>query len=163
MACDVVTIRPAVPADLLTIVQFIRDLAEYERLTDQCHADADSLREDLFGAAPAAEVLIAEVDDVPAGFALFFATYSSFLTRRGLWLEDLFVSPPLRGRGVGRALLGAVAEVASARGCGRLEWSVLDWNAPAIGLYTSLGAQLLDGWTICRTEGDQIAALLPPT
>ena len=159
MAHDAVTIRPAAPADLETIVRFIRELAEYERLTEQCHVDPDALAEHLFGAAPAADVLIAEVDGVPGGFALFFPTYSSFLTKPGIWLEDLFVLPERRGLGLGRMLLAAVADRAVAGGCGRLEWAVLDWNTPSIDFYVGLGAKLVDEWKICRAEGGQIALL----
>jgi len=152
-------IRPAEPGDVAQIVAFIRDLAQYERLGAQCHPDADALAEHLFGPAPSAEVLLAEVGDEPAGFALFFPTYSTFRTQPGIWLEDLFVVPEQRGQGVGRGLLGAVAQRAVDRGCGRVEWAVLDWNAPAIGFYTRLGARLLEDWTICRVEGTQIAAM----
>lgn len=159
MASDAVTVRPAVPADLDTIVGFIRALAEYERLTDQCHVDPPLLAEHLFGERPLAEVLIAEADGVPGGFALFFPTYSSFLSKPGIWLEDLFVLPERRGSGLGRALLGALAELAVQRGCGRLEWAVLDWNTPSIGFYVGLGAEVVDEWKICRTEGDRIALL----
>ena len=159
MASEAVTVRPAVPADLETIVGFIRALAEYERLSDQCHVDPPVLAEDLFGDRPLAEVRIAEVDGVPGGFALFFPTYSSFLSKPGIWLEDLFVLPERRGLGLGRALLGAVAQCAVERGCGRVEWAVLDWNTPSIDFYVGLGAKVVDEWKICRAEGDRIALL----
>lgn len=154
--------RPATPGDLDIIVGFIEDLATFEKLRDECHADPAALAGHLFGERPVAEVLIADIDGDPVGFALYFGTYSTFLTRPGLWLEDLFVTPDQRGRGVGRALLAAVAQVALDRGCGRVEWAVLDWNTPAIEFYTGLGAELMDGWTICRTEGRGIAALSNP-
>jgi GNAT superfamily N-acetyltransferase len=115
--------------------------------------------EHLFGPSPSAEVLIAEVDGSAAGFALFFQTHSTFLTRPGLWLEDLFVRPEHRRGGVGKALLAGVAQVAAHRGCGRVEWSVLDWNKPSIAFYQRLGARLMDEWTTCRVEGKTLAAL----
>lgn len=154
--------RPATPGDAGVIVAFIEDLATYENLRDECHADPAALAGHLFGERPVAEVLIAEIGGDPVGFALYFGTYSTFLTRPGLWLEDLFVTPQHRGTGVGRALLAAVAQVALERGCGRVEWAVLDWNTPAIEFYTGFGARLMDGWTICRTEGSDIAALACP-
>jgi GNAT superfamily N-acetyltransferase len=137
----------------------IRALAEYERLADQCRADAPSLEATLFGDRPAAEVLIAEVDGAAAGFALFFHNYSTFLARPGLYLEDLFVQPEHRGLGVGRRLMAALARIAVARGCGRFEWSVLDWNAPAIGFYRRLGAIGMDGWTVQRVSGEALQRL----
>lgn len=154
-----VKVRAGVPADVPLIAALVRDLADYERLPAQCHADADAMARHLFGPDPAAEVLIAEVDDVPVGFALFFPTFSTFRAQRGLWLEDLFVAPTHRGQGVGRALLRAVAQRAVDRGCGRLEWSVLDWNTSAIAFYTGLGADLLQDWTICRSADDALIAL----
>jgi GNAT superfamily N-acetyltransferase len=143
-------VRPATPADVDRIAAFIRALAEYERLTAECVFDPADLRDHLFGPRPCAEVLIAEVDSTPVGFALFFPTYSTFLGRPGLWLEDLFVLPEARRHGAGGALLRRLTEIATERGCGRLEWSVLDWNQPAIDFYRSLGARLLDDWTTCR-------------
>lgn len=154
-----ILLRAAVPADLDTIVGFIHALAEYERLRDQCRPDPERLAAHLFGDRPLAEVLLAEVDGLPGGFALFFGTYSSFLAKPGIWLEDLFVLPERRGLGLGKALLAAVAERAVERGCGRLEWAVLDWNTPSIDFYVGLGASLVDEWKICRTEGGQIALL----
>lgn len=140
MADGAVTVRPAGPGDLAQIVRFIRELADFEGLLPECRPDPDALAEHLFGAHPAAEVMIADTRGEAVGFALFFSTFSTFLTRPGIWLEDLFVVPDHRGRGVGRALLAAVAHRARERGCGRLEWAVLDWNSRAIEFYTGLGA-----------------------
>jgi GNAT superfamily N-acetyltransferase len=140
-------------------MRLIRGLAEYERLTDRCTGSEAALREHLFGLRPYCEVLIAEDTEGAVGFALFFHNYSTFLTRPGLYLEDLFVWPERRGTGVGRALLTRLAGIALERGCGRLEWSVLDWNEPAIGFYKRLGAKLLDEWTTCRLEGEALTAL----
>jgi GNAT superfamily N-acetyltransferase len=158
-----VHIRPAVEADAPLIVRFVRGLAEYERLLHECEATEDRVRDTLFGPRPDAEVLIAEVGGAPAGFALFFHNYSTFLARRGLYLEDLFVLPEHRGAGVGRALLAHLARVAVERDCGRLEWSVLDWNAPAIRFYESLGAAAMDDWTVYRVTGDALRRLAGAT
>jgi GNAT superfamily N-acetyltransferase len=144
------TIREAVEADVPLIVRLIKGLAEYEQLQEQAVATEEAIREGLFGARRFAEVVIAEEGGAPVGFALFFHNYSTFLGKPGLYLEDLFVVPEARGRGVGKALLLHLKELAIARGCGRMEWSVLDWNAPAIGFYEKLGAQVLDDWRICR-------------
>jgi GNAT superfamily N-acetyltransferase len=146
------TIRPAVEADVPLIVRLIRGLAEYERLQHQVVATEDTIRGSLFGSRPFAEVVIAEDDAAPVGFALFFHNYSTFLGKPGLYLEDLFVVPEARGKGVGKALLLHLKELAIARGCGRMEWSVLDWNEPAIGFYTKLGAMMMDDWRICRLD-----------
>ncbi|MDH5832694.1 GNAT family N-acetyltransferase [Luteimonas kalidii] len=154
-----VAIRPARRADVPAILALIRALAEYERLGHECQADAPSLEATLFGERPAAEVLIAEVDGDTAGFALFFHSYSTFLARPGLYLEDLFVQPRFRGHGVGRRLMAELARIALARGCGRFEWSVLDWNAPAIGFYRRLGAIGMDGWTVQRVSGEALRRL----
>ena len=143
--------------DVPTILEMIKGLAEYERLSDQVIATEDRLRASLFGSQPAAEVVLAYSGDEPVGFALFFHNYSTFLASRGLYLEDLFVRPAWRSRGVGAALLRHLASVAVARGCGRMEWAVLDWNEPAIGFYRRLGAQLLDDWRICRLTGDALS------
>ena len=156
-------IAPATSADVPLILQFIRDLAQYERLPHEVVATEGQLRDTLFGEAPAAEVLIASVGGEPVGFALYFHSYSTFLARRGLYLEDLFVRPAARGQGVGRALLGELARIAVARGCGRLEWSVLDWNESAIRFYESLGAERLAQWQICRVSGaalEKVAGVL---
>ena len=157
-----VAIRPAVAADLPVIVRFIHALAAYERLADAVRLDPGVLGEHLFGDRPMAEVLIAEIDRAAVGFALFFHNFSTFEGRPGIYLEDLFVDPQARGAGAGRALLSALATLAVARGCPRLEWSVLDWNAPAIGFYRSLGAQPMDEWTINRVEGEALVRLVAP-
>lgn len=150
-------VRPAVPADVPQIAAFIRDLARYEKLEHVLDLDESRLRRHLFGEVPACGALLAELDGRPAGFALFFATYSTFCTEVCLHLEDLFVPPELRGKGVGLALLRAVAEVAVARGCPRLDWQVLDWNVSAIGFYEKQGARLLHDWRVCRLDGDALA------
>lgn len=153
------SIRPAAPVDLPLIAEFIRDLADYERLADAVRFDAAALADHLFGAHPYAEVIIGEVGGTPQGFALFFHNYSTFEGRPGLYLEDLFVRPEARGVGLGKALLAHLAALGVARGCARLEWSVLDWNAPSIAFYKSLGAKPMDEWTVMRLDGDALAAL----
>lgn len=154
-----VTVRRATEADVPTIAAMIRALADYEKLAHLVTGTEQDLQRSLFGPAPAAEVLIAAADEVPVGFALFFHTFSTFLARRGLWLEDLFVVPEARGRGVGKALLKAVAAIAVERGCGRFEWAVLDWNTPAIRFYEGLGATLMQDWRIARVTGEALARL----
>ena len=154
-----VSVRSAREGDVVDIAAMIRALADYERLAHLCVGTEQELRAALFGPRPAAEVLIAQVDGVPAGFALFFHTFSTFLARRGLWLEDLFVVPERRGRGIGKALLAAVAAIAVERDCGRFEWAVLDWNTPAIRFYESLGATLMPDWRIARVTGDALARM----
>ncbi len=134
------------------ILDFITQLAEYEKLSNEVSATEASLREALFGARPYAECLIARLDGAPAGFALFFHNFSTFLAKPGIYLEDLFVYPALRGHGVGKALLLRLAEIARERGCGRLEWSVLDWNTPAQEFYKRLGAVPMDEWTVYRLK-----------
>ena len=158
-AHPLLSIRAATADDVPLIRQLIAELAEYERLADAAVATADDLRAQLFGAHPAAEVLIGEVDGEAAGFALFFHNFSTFLGKRGLYLEDLFVRPGFRGVGLGRHLMASLARIAMQRDCGRFEWSVLDWNAPAIGLYRTLGAVGMDEWTVQRLEGDALRAL----
>ncbi len=153
------SIRAATADDAALIAQFIRELAEYERLPDAAVATAEDLRAQLFGPHPAAEVLVAEADGEPAGFALFFHNFSTFLGKRGLYLEDLFVRPAFRDLGVGRHLMASLARIAVQRDCGRFEWSVLDWNAPAIGFYRTLGATGMDDWTVQRLEGDALRSL----
>jgi GNAT superfamily N-acetyltransferase len=148
-----ITIRHATVDDVPLILSFIRGLADYEKLLDAVKATEEMLRDTLFGAKPAAEVLIAEDDGAPVGFALFFENYSTFLAQRGIYLEDLFVVPEARGRGVGRVLLQRLAALALERGCGRLEWAVLDWNTPAIGFYKRMGAVPMDDWTVNRLTG----------
>ena len=155
----ILSIRPATVDDVPLIAQLIRELAEYERLAHAAVATESGLREQLFGQRPAAEVLIAEADGDPAGFALFFHTFSTFRGQRGLYLEDLFVRPAFRGLGLGRHLMAALARIVVRRGCGRFEWSVLDWNEPAIGFYRALGATGMDEWTVQRLEGDALHAL----
>ena len=154
-----VRIERATERDVATILQMIRDLAVYERMSDQVVATEDGLRDALFGGRPGAEVILAFADDQPAGFALFFHNFSTFLGRRGLYLEDLFVKPEFRGAGIGKRLLVELARIAVERGCGRFEWSVLDWNEPAIGFYRKLGAVALDDWTIFRVTGDALTRL----
>ena len=154
-----VRIRAAAEADVPLILRFIRELAEYERLLHQVVATEDRLRETLFGARPAAEVVIAEDAGEPVGFALFFHNYSTFLAQPGIYLEDLYVRPAARDRGVGRALLAHLARLARERDCGRLEWWVLDWNESAIRFYRSLGAQPMSDWTVFRLTGGDLARL----
>jgi GNAT superfamily N-acetyltransferase len=155
----VIHVRPAAEADVPLILRFIRELAEYERLLHEVVATEAGLRDTLFGARPAAEVVIAEEDGAPLGFALFFHNYSTFLARPGLYLEDLYVRPEARGRGAGRALLAHLARLARERGCGRLEWWVLDWNESAVRFYRSLGAQPMDDWTVFRLAGPDLDRL----
>jgi GNAT superfamily N-acetyltransferase len=158
-AKPLLSIRPANADDVALVAQLVRELAEYERLAHAAVATEDGLREQLFGERPAAEALIAEADGETAGFALFFHNFSTFLGKRGLYLEDLFVRPAFRGLGLGRHLMAALARIAVQRDCGRFEWSVLDWNAPAIGFYRALGATAIDEWTVHRLEGDALRAL----
>jgi len=154
-----IVIRPAARNDVSVILALIRGLAEYERLAHECEADEAKLAQTLFGDTPCAEVVIAEVDGEAAGFALFFRNYSTFLARPGLYLEDLFVQPRFRGLGLGKRLMVHLARLAVARGYGRFEWSVLDWNAPAIGFYRSLGAVGMDEWTVQRVSGQALRRL----
>jgi GNAT superfamily N-acetyltransferase len=156
---DRLSIRTANKSDVSLILSFIRGLAEYERLSHEVTANEEQLIETLFGDYPGAEVIIASLDDEPAGFALFFHNYSTFLAQRGLYLEDLFVKPEFRGKGVGKALLSHLAKLAVERKCGRLEWAVLEWNEPAIGFYKSLGAKPMDDWTVFRVTGDALGEL----
>ncbi|HOC11253.1 GNAT family N-acetyltransferase [Thermomonas sp.] len=159
MTDTLIAIRPATPDDVPLIRQLIVELAEYERMRDAAVATDAALREQLFGAQPAAEVLLGEVDGQPAGFALFFHNFSTFLGQRGLYLEDLFVRPQFRGAGLGKHLMATLARLAVQRGCGRFEWSVLDWNTPSIGFYRSIGAVGMDEWTVQRLQGDALHAL----
>ena len=152
-------IRPATPADVPLIRTLIEGLASYERLRDECVATDALLHTALFGARPYAEVVIAEQDAQAAGFALFFHNFSTFLARPGIYLEDLFVVPAFRGHGIGKALLQHLAALAVERECGRLEWSVLNWNVDAIGFYERLGARPQDEWTVYRVTGDALALL----
>jgi GNAT superfamily N-acetyltransferase len=152
-------IRPATSTDLPLIAQFIRDLAAYEKLSHEVRFDEAKLGERLFGARPYAEVVIGEIDGAAQGFALFFHNFSTFEGRPGIYLEDLFVRPEARGSGLGKALLQHLAKLAVERDCARLEWWVLDWNAPSIGFYQSLGAKLMDEWTVMRVDGDALTQL----
>jgi len=154
-----VQIDPAREEDIPDILLLIRELAEFERMSNEVVATEASLRASLFGRASSAEVVIARVDAEAVGFAVWFHNYSTFLGRRGLYLEDLFVRPEWRGCGVGRALLSHLARVAVARECGRMEWSVLNWNERAIGFYERLGAVPMAGWTVYRLTGDALARL----
>jgi GNAT superfamily N-acetyltransferase len=153
---EYVKIAPAGPDDISIILRLIKALAEYERLSDHVVATEEGLRTQLFGDRPAAEVVLAYVGDTVAGFALFFPNFSTFLGKPGLYLEDLFVVPEWRGRGVGWQLLAHVAALAVDRQCGRMEWSVLDWNTSAIGFYERLGATLMKDWKLCRLTGDSL-------
>ncbi len=157
------SIRPATPADLPLIASLIRALAAYEKLAHEVRFDETVLGERLFGQngghGPYAEVMIGEVDSAAQGFALFFHNFSTFEGLPGIYLEDLFVQPGARGSGLGKALLAQLAALAVERGCARLEWSVLDWNEPAIGFYQKLGARLMDGWTGMRLTGAELGRL----
>jgi GNAT superfamily N-acetyltransferase len=152
-------IREATESDVPLILQFIRDLAEYEKLAHLVVASEEKLRATLFGSSPFAEVVIAEEDGTPAGFAIFFHNYSTFLAQPGIYLEDLFVKPECRGRGYGTALLARLAQIARARDCGRVEWAVLDWNEPSIAFYKSLGARPMDDWRTFRLTGEALEKL----
>lgn len=154
-----IEIRAATAADAPVLLELIRALAEYEKLLDEVTATEEALRETLFGERRHAEALIAWEDGQALGFALYFHNYSTFLAKPGIYLEDLFVRPQCRGRGLGRRLLSAVAAIAVERGCGRFEWAVLDWNAPAIAFYERLGARPLKEWIIHRVSGEALRAL----
>ena len=158
MAADV-RIEPATSADVPVLLRLIKALAEYEKLSDAVVATEDAIHGSLFGNPPQAEAVIAYAGDEPAGLAIWFHNYSTFLARRGLYLEDLFVLPEFRGQGIGKQLFVHLARIAVERQCGRMEWSVLDWNQPAIGFYKSLGATTMDEWTVFRLTGDALASL----
>ena len=149
-------IRHATPADVPQILQFIRDLADYEKSPGAVVATEASLHDALFGERPPVEAVLAEAAGKPVGFALFFHNYSTWTGWRGIYLEDLYVTPEARGRGTGKALLSYVARLAVTRGCARFEWAVLDWNTPAIGFYKKLGAKPMDEWTVMRLTGDAL-------
>ncbi len=149
-------IRPAKESDVAAILGLIRELADYEHLTDQCIATEELLREHLFGTDRAAEVVVAEIDQTVVAYALFFKTFSTFLARPGIYLEDIYVQPRHRHKGIGKAILKHLAQLAVARNYGRIEWSVLDWNAPSIAFYKSLGAEPLEDWTIMRWTGAEL-------
>jgi GNAT superfamily N-acetyltransferase len=152
-------LRFAEETDVEAVLRLIRGLADYERLSHEVTADAETLRRSLFGAHRVAEVVIAEVDGTPVGFALFFHNFSTFLGRIGIYIEDLYIEPAWRGKGIGRALLSRVARLAKERGCGRLEWAVLDWNETAIAFYRNLGGRMLDDWRIFRVTGTALDEL----
>ena len=152
-------VRPAVATDVPLILSLIRELAEYEHLLHEVEATPELLHESLFGARPHAEALIGSVDGEPVGFALFFPNFSTFLSKPGIYLEDLYVRPQFRGLGLGKRLLTAVARIAAERGCGRYEWSVLDWNEPSIQFYKSLGAEMHADWRKMRVEGEALGRM----
>ena len=154
-----IRIKPATPADVPIILQLIRELAEFERLLDEVQATQEQLREQLFGPRPSAEVVIARIGEEVAGFALFFHNFSTVLAKPGIYLEDLYVRQKFRGLGCGEALLRHLAQLALERNCGRLEWSVLDWNVRAIDFYKSLGAVPMSQWTMHRVTGDALTKL----
>ena len=153
------TVRPATPADVPAILNFIRELATYERAPDAVVATEADLLRDGFGPTPRFNAIIADYDGAPAGFALYFTSYSTWRGHHGIRLEDLYVTPSLRGKGIGKALLASVARVAVEQGCPRLEWDVLDWNAPAIAVYESIGAHILTEWHIMRIADEALQAL----
>lgn len=150
------TIRAAVPSDVPAILSLIRELAEYEKLLDMLVATEASLHQALFGSRPSVEALVADVGSQTVGFALFFHNFSTFLGKPGMYLEDLYVRPAFRGQGLGKALLARLAQMANERDCGRLEWSVLNWNEPSIRFYESLGARPMSDWTVYRLTGDAL-------
>ncbi len=152
-------IDPATPADVPVVLDLIRQIAEYEKLSHEVIATEVALSEVLFGPRPAAEVLLGRLGDEVVGYAIFFHNFSTFLAKRGLYLEDLFVKPEWRRHGFGKQLLARLAQIAVERDCGRMEWSVLDWNAPSIAFYKSLGARPMDEWTVFRLTGTDIGAL----
>lgn len=154
-----ISVRKATRDDASTILDFIRQLAAYEKLAHEVVATQADIEKTVFAEHPKAFCLIAETTDAPVGFALYFFNYSTFLGRHGLYLEDLFVKPDARGSGAGKALLAALGRIAVDNNCGRMEWSVLDWNAPAIEFYRSLGAVPMDGWTVNRLTGAALAKL----
>jgi GNAT superfamily N-acetyltransferase len=156
--CDL-AIRTAGPADVAVILSLIRDLAEYERLSHEVEATEEILRRNLFGERPYAEAIIGELRGDPVAFAVYFHNFSTFLGKPGLYLEDLYVRPAARGSGIGRAILRRLARIAVERDCGRLEWSVLDWNEPALAFYKSLGATPMQDWTIHRVTGAALRSL----
>jgi GNAT superfamily N-acetyltransferase len=153
------SIETATPADVPPLLELIRELARFERLEHEVQATADSLRESLFGSPPVAGALLARGGQELAGYAIYFFTFSSFVGRLGIWLDDLYVRPAYRRQGLGRALLERVTDIGARRGCGRFEWSALRWNANALQFYQSLGARQLDEWVVLRVEGAAIRSL----
>ena len=160
---DNLRIVPARPDDVPVILALIRALGEYERLSHEVVATEEQLRAHLFRERPVAEVVLAYVDETVVGFALFFHNFSTFLGRPGLYLEDLFVVPEWRGRGIGKRLLVHLAELAVERGCGRMEWNVLDWNEPAIRFYERMGARIMKEWKLCRLTGESLSRVAAGT
>lgn len=156
MTTPAFSLRPAERRDLPAIVGLIRELAEFEQLSHLCHATPEALEPHLFGERPVAEAVVAEGGGAVIGFALFFTNFSTFMARPGLYLEDLYVQPVWRGHGIGQALLAHLGALAVERGCGRFEWSVLDWNENAIGFYRRMGATVLPDWRICRVSGEAL-------
>ncbi|MEP6786739.1 MAG: GNAT family N-acetyltransferase [Sphingomonadales bacterium] len=154
-----ISIRPAAPSDVPTIMGFVRELATFEKAPDEVTSNEVIMHEALFGARPAAEALIAELDGAAVGMAVFYHNFSTWTGVRGIWLDDLYVTPHARGSGAGRALLRHLARIAVDRGCARFEWWVLDWNEPAIAFYKSLGAKPMDEWTVNRVDGDALKLL----
>jgi GNAT superfamily N-acetyltransferase len=153
------TIRPAAPGDAATVLRFAKELATFEREPDAVVSTEAMVHEALFGAKPMAEALIAEIDGAAIGFALFYHTFSTWTGRKGIWLDDLYITPDSRGSGAGKALLKELAGIALDRDCARFEWWVLDWNEPAIGFYRSIGATAMDEWTTQRVDGDALVKL----
>ena len=156
-------LRPAIPTDVPMLFELILALAEYEKLSHTVTGNIDNLKEHLFGAKPYGEAIIAEYEGKTVGFALFFHNYSTFLTKPGIYIESIFVLPEFRRIGIGKAILKYIAELAVNRDCGRLEWSVLDWNQPAITFYEEMGASVLPDWRICRVSGDSLTQLAAKT
>lgn len=152
-------LRPAAPTDVAVLFHLIQALAEYEKLSHAVTGNADALKEHLFGSRPCAEAILVEYAGQAVGFALFFTNFSTFLTQPGIYLEDLFVLPEYRRQGIGKAILSYLAQLAVERGYGRLEWSVLDWNEPAITFYRRMGASILEDWRICRVTSESLAQL----
>jgi GNAT superfamily N-acetyltransferase len=157
------TLAAATPEDIPALFHLISALADYEKLSHEVTGSAEDLAQHLFGDRPYAEAILARIDDLPVGFALFFHNYSTFLMKPGIYLEDLFVLPEYRGQGIGKALLQSLSQIAVERDCGRLEWMVLDWNEPAIGFYERMGAQLKPEWQLCRVTGPALQQLAQST
>lgn len=152
-------IRPATPDDCALVMHFIRRLADYEKLLSEVVGTEDDVRRELFGDNAIVRAAIAYEDEAPVGFALYFFNFSTFLTLRGLYLEDLYIEPEYRGKGYGKALIQYLAREAAKNGCGRFEWVVLEWNKPAIGFYKKIGAQIMEDWRLCRVAGDALQRL----